>query len=88
MTAMPVVESPASGDWQAYGACQHTDLHPDAWFPITGTEPETWVARQLCRGCPVRQLCTSEALAHPGTQGIWGGLDEFERREMEASCRK
>jgi WhiB family redox-sensing transcriptional regulator len=39
-------------------------------------------ARSLCRGCVVRQQCLEYALAVGETHGIWGGLNELERRRL------
>ena len=39
-------------------------------------------ARALCRGCVVRQQCLEYALAVGETHGIWGGLNELERRRL------
>jgi WhiB family redox-sensing transcriptional regulator len=39
-------------------------------------------ARSLCRACPVRQQCLEYALAVGETHGIWGGLNELERRRL------
>jgi WhiB family redox-sensing transcriptional regulator len=39
-------------------------------------------ARALCRSCPVQQACLEYALAVHETHGIWGGLNELERRRL------
>src|SRR5436190_21744510 len=39
-------------------------------------------ARALCRACPVRVTCLEYALAVGETHGIWGGLNELERRRL------
>ncbi len=39
-------------------------------------------ARALCAACPVRSDCLEHALAVREPHGIWGGLNEFERRRM------
>jgi hypothetical protein len=39
-------------------------------------------ARALCRECPVRETCLEYSLAIGETHGIWGGLNELERRRL------
>ena len=39
-------------------------------------------ARALCRACPVRDVCLEYSLAVGETHGIWGGLNELERRRL------
>ena len=40
------------------------------------------VARAVCAGCPVRLACLEYALAVRERHGIWGGLNELERRRL------
>ena len=37
-------------------------------------------ARALCRACPVQRACLEYSLAVQEPHGIWGGLNELERR--------
>ena len=39
-------------------------------------------ARALCEICPVRVECLDYALAVEEPHGIWGGMNEFERRRV------
>ena len=39
-------------------------------------------AKAICRGCPVRHECLDHALAVGESHGIWGGLNETERRGL------
>jgi len=39
-------------------------------------------ARRVCGGCFVRQQCLDYALTSGEHRGIWGGLNEFERRRL------
>jgi WhiB family redox-sensing transcriptional regulator len=39
-------------------------------------------ARALCRACPVQRACLEYALAVEEPHGIWGGLNELERRRL------
>ncbi|WP_375489042.1 WhiB family transcriptional regulator [uncultured Mycobacterium sp.] len=44
---------------------------PDRWA-AGGEDPEL---KALCRGCPRRWLCASEALRTPGAEGMWSGVN-------------
>ena len=37
-------------------------------------------ARALCRACPVQQACLEYSLTVQEPHGIWGGMNELERR--------
>ena len=39
-------------------------------------------AKQICGTCPVRQPCLEYALKIREPHGIWGGLNEAERRQL------
>ena len=39
-------------------------------------------ARALCRSCPVRDECLDHALETLEPHGIWGGMNELERRRL------
>jgi WhiB family transcriptional regulator, redox-sensing transcriptional regulator len=39
-------------------------------------------ARALCRQCPVQPQCLEYSLAVREPHGIWGGLNELERRRL------
>ena len=39
-------------------------------------------ARALCRACPVQSDCLGYALTVQEPHGIWGGLNELERRRL------
>ncbi len=64
--------------WRVDAACR--DLDVDVFFP----EPEgdTGPAKAVCAGCPVREECLEFALASRQDDGVWGGLDEHERRRL------
>jgi WhiB family transcriptional regulator, redox-sensing transcriptional regulator len=65
--------------WAAQALCAQID--PEAWFPDKGGS--TRAAKALCRNCEVREECLAWALAHHERYGIWGGLSERERRQIE-----
>lgn len=39
-------------------------------------------AKAICRGCPVRLECLAAALTDRIEYGVWGGLDERQRRRL------
>ena len=62
--------------WQEFANCLGVD--PDLSFPERGAS--TREAKEVCRGCVVRDGCLEYALANGEEFGIWGGLSERERR--------
>ncbi len=39
-------------------------------------------ARALCRSCPVQRQCLEYSMTIQEPHGIWGGLNELERRRL------
>ena len=70
----------ATGDrtWQDYANCLGVD--PDLFFPERGAS--TKEAKEVCRGCVVREDCLEYALSNSEKFGIWGGMSERERRRI------
>lgn len=66
-------------DWRLRAACLGQDT--DRWFP-EGNELVAVAAKLVCASCPVADECLSWAQANGKAWGIWGGLDEDERREL------
>jgi WhiB family redox-sensing transcriptional regulator len=64
-------------DWTANAACDTAD--PDDLF-VTGAAQNR--AKAVCRGCPVRTECLSDALDNRVEFGVWGGMTERERRAL------
>lgn len=64
--------------WQAQANCMGVD--PDLFFPERGAS--TKEAKEVCRGCVVREACLEHALSNGEKFGIWGGMSERERRRM------
>ncbi|MFI6296690.1 WhiB family transcriptional regulator [Nonomuraea sp. NPDC050790] len=58
------------------GLCAQTD--PEAFFPAKGVS--TRPAKGVCGACEVRHQCLAYALDHDIQFGVWGGLNEQERR--------
>tara|TARA_B100000519_G_C14210900_1_gene422609 strand:- start:928 stop:1377 length:450 start_codon:yes stop_codon:yes gene_type:complete len=64
--------------WWDYANCLGVD--PDLFFPERGAS--TKEAKEVCRGCVVREDCLEYALSHGEKFGIWGGMSERERRRL------
>ncbi len=76
-------------DWRRDAACR--DLDTAVFFP--DTDEEVAAAKAVCVACPVREACLEFALITRQDDGVWGGLDENERRRVrrrrqEAARRK
>ena len=67
-----------ASDWKSRANCMGVD--PDLFFPERGMS--TREAKEVCRGCVVREDCLEYALANGEKFGIWGGLSERERRRI------
>ncbi|MCD2469170.1 MULTISPECIES: WhiB family transcriptional regulator [unclassified Streptomyces] len=75
--------------WRASAACQ--DVDPDLFFPVGTGAPalvQAEEAKDICRGCPVREACLDWAMDDSRqVTGVWGGLDENERRALKRRLR-
>jgi WhiB family transcriptional regulator, redox-sensing transcriptional regulator len=71
----------ATAAWQSRANCLGVD--PELFFPERGAS--TREAKEVCRGCVVRNDCLEYALANGEKFGIWGGLSERERRKVRRS---
>lgn len=76
---------PTDTSWHHQGACQDADdrlfYHPENERGSTRAARAN-AAKQICRDCPVRQLCRDESLATREQHGTWGGLSEDERAAL------
>lgn len=69
--------------WQLHGSCRFED--PDLFFPTGTSGPalaQTEEAKYVCRRCPVMEQCQKWSLDNGVDEGVWGGLDERERRSI------
>ncbi len=75
--------------WQQRAACKG----PQSAVFFPPSQPERKEAREererraksICASCPVRLPCLDYALSIKEPHGIWGGLNEAERRELVAA---
>ncbi|MEU0940376.1 WhiB family transcriptional regulator [Embleya sp. NPDC005971] len=83
-TGLLLVEDEHTPDWRHFAACREED--PELFFPVGNTGPallQTMEAQAVCQRCPVTDACLDWALTKPENEGVWGGLDETERRAMK-----
>ena len=72
---MFVVDHP---EWMKRAACEGIG---DMFYPEgSHASSEAAAAKRVCLSCPVRVDCLDHAMANDERWGIWGGLDERERR--------
>ena len=73
-------------DWTDAAACRNSE--GALFYPADTAERKEdrlereLVAKRICASCGVREDCLEAALARHETYGIWGGLNEFERRGL------
>ena len=75
-------------EWQLAAACRG-ETASSFYPPVHFERKELRIARErvaksICATCPVRPECLSYALHTTEPHGIWGGLNELERRQLVA----
>lgn len=77
------LKSQTVADWRNSAAC--LGAATEVFFPV-GSSPEALdqveEAKRDCQRCPVRPQCLTWALEAKQDFGVWGGLDEGERRAI------
>lgn len=74
--------------WQERAACRGPQAA--VFFPPSQAERKDERearerrAKTICDGCPVRRECLDYALQIREPHGIWGGLNEVERKHLMA----
>ena len=72
--------------WQRFAACRGEDsvyFFAPGYFEKRGEKlAREAVAKRICATCPVRQTCLDHALSTREGHGVWGGLNETERRAI------
>ncbi|MCX8559801.1 WhiB family transcriptional regulator [Mycolicibacterium mucogenicum] len=77
-------------DWRAHAVCRHHD--PMLWYPEYGSHgpgsakkkaEQDRSAKAICAQCPVRRECLDSAVKRRERHGIWGGLNEDERKALK-----
>jgi WhiB family redox-sensing transcriptional regulator len=78
----------AEESWQVKAACRGP--HASVFFPPPQFERKEEKldregrAKAICASCPVKRECLEYAVNIREVHGIWGGLNENERRQMLA----
>ena len=75
--------------WIERSSCIGED--PELFFPVGITGPaieQATKAIAICNRCPVRAECLEWALDTCQDAGVWGGLDEEDRREIRRARRR
>jgi WhiB family redox-sensing transcriptional regulator len=73
-------------DWTDAAACRNSE--GALFYPADSAERKEdrlereLVAKRICASCGVREDCLEAALARHESYGIWGGLNEIERRGL------
>ena len=65
--------------WQFRAACRGED---SSLFFAPGYFAREAKAKAICRICPVRMDCLEYAIGIRESYGVWGGLNESERRAL------
>jgi len=72
--------------WQARAACKGPNtlifFPPSHYERKDEREAREAKAKSICGGCPVRRQCLDYAVSIREPHGIWGGLNEAERRGL------
>jgi WhiB family redox-sensing transcriptional regulator len=73
-------------EWTDAAACRNSE--GALFYPADSAERKEdrlereLIAKRICASCGVRDECLEAALARHESYGIWGGLNEFERRGL------
>ncbi len=76
-------------DWKEDAACRSAD--PAVFFPKDHGGAAPLVEREAksyCARCPVVDACLAHAVAVPERAGVWGGLNEDERRLLRRRAQR
>lgn len=72
--------------WQQDAACRGADASyffaPSYFEKRAEKLGREAIAKALCARCPVREECLEFALTVRDPHGVWGGLNEMERRAL------
>ena len=77
-------------DWQIKAACRGPQA--EVFFPPSHFERKDEKverenrAKGICSSCAVRQPCLAYAIRIREPHGIWGGLNEVERKQVAAKA--
>jgi len=81
-----VVARRSDDEWQVKAACRGPQA--EVFFPPARVERKDErvdrerAAKGICATCPVRRACLDYAIRIREPHGIWGGLNEVERKQL------
>jgi WhiB family transcriptional regulator, redox-sensing transcriptional regulator len=86
LVSAPQFTSSLDGElnWHVRAACR--DISPNEFFP-EGKGKKADAAKEICVGCEVRVECLHDAIKNRIKHGIWGGMNEQERRRYARKYR-
>ena len=70
-------------DFRDRAACR--DVDPELFFPVGHAGParrQIAAAKAVCHRCPVIDACLAWAMDAGREEGVWGGQDMTERRDL------
>jgi WhiB family redox-sensing transcriptional regulator len=74
--------------WQVRAACRGPQaavfFPPSSFERKDEKEAREARAKEICASCPVRKPCLEYAIRIKEPHGIWGGLNEVERKQVLA----
>lgn len=72
--------------WTELAACRGSEgslfFPPDASERKDERVARELMAKRICAECVVREECLTSALERHESHGVWGGLNELERRSL------
>ncbi len=78
--------APVDERWQLGAACRGADaalfFAPNYFERREEKDGREAKAKAICARCPAREPCLDYALRIREPHGVWGGLNEFERRQV------
>lgn len=95
-SSVPVVDvsvnfrlSPAQ-NWLEQAACRGEDAAifypPNSGESRAERQMREHMAKSICQTCEVKPACLSHAVTNDERYGIWGGLNDLERRALQRSA--
>jgi WhiB family redox-sensing transcriptional regulator len=81
---MALTMAKQSTGWRTQARCRGLD--PEIFHP--GEDQDPSAAKAVCAACPVREACLEYAISTREKFGVWGGLDERERRRLIRQRRR
>lgn len=89
-------KDPNYPDFQEFGEPPCATSYPDAFFPEDapensrskrGTYTMEREAKITCSECPYMKACLLYALKNPELMGIWGGTNDYQRKNMRKGIK-